>query len=111
MYEKTKFLPHGTLVKDFNSIVSRGFDAKVLYPNKTTARQVCESFLKTAWENATNEEKKFLPIIQKRIEHGSLSETIRKRIHVKAQRTDFREALIAVYSILIKSLRDNQPYF
>jgi hypothetical protein len=111
MQEKAEFLPHVILVKDFNSIVAGGLDAKVLHPYGSTARQVCQRFFKIAWENATKEEKKYLPIIRERIEHGSLSEIIRKRVHVEAQKTDSREALINVYSMLIKSLKDNQPYF
>jgi gamma-glutamyl:cysteine ligase YbdK (ATP-grasp superfamily) len=111
MERKTEFLPHEILVKDFNSVMRMGLDAKVAHPNGHTARQVCQQFLKVAWENATEEEKKYLPIIQKRIEHGNLSEIIRERIRRKTEKTDFREAIINVYSMLIKSLIDNQPYF
>jgi len=111
MERKVEFLPHEILVKDFNSVIKMGLDAKVAHPNGQTARQVCQQFLKAAWENATEEEKKYLPIIQRRIEHGSLSEIIRERVQQKAQKTDFKEAVINVYSILIKSLIDNQPYF
>jgi hypothetical protein len=111
MREDAEFLPHDILVKDFNSIVTSGLDSRVLHSHGSTARQVCQHFLKIAWENATKEEKKYLPIIQERIEYGSLSEIIRKRIRVKAQKTDFREAIISIYSMLIKSLKDNRPYF
>ena len=111
MQEETEFLPHEILVKDFNSIVTSGLDSRVLHPYGSTARQVCQHFFKIAWENATKEEKKYLPIIQERIEYGNLSEVIKKRVSLKAQKTDFREAIISVYSMLIKSLRDNQPYF
>ena len=106
-----KFLPHEILVKDFNSVVVDGLKAKVLHPHGSTARKVCQYFFKIALENATEEEKKYLPIIQKRIERGSLSEIIRERILRKAQKTDFREAIIGIYSRLIKNLSDNQPYF
>jgi len=111
MHETAELLPHGTLVKDFNSILVSGLNAKVLHPHGSTARQVCQHFLKIAWKNATEEEKKYLPIIQKRIEYGNLSEIIREKIQIKAQKTDFKEALINIYSKLIKSLADNQPYF
>jgi gamma-glutamyl:cysteine ligase YbdK (ATP-grasp superfamily) len=111
MERKAEFLPHEILVKDFNSVIRMGLDAKVAHPNGQTARQVCQQFLKIAWENATEEEKKYLPIIQKRVEHGNLSEIIRERVQQKAQKTDFKEAVINVYSMLIKSLIDNQPYF
>jgi hypothetical protein len=111
MQKNTESLPHEILVKDFKSTVKRGLDAKVLHPHASTARKVCHRLFGIAWENATKEEKKYLPIIQRRIEAGSLSEIIRKRIHVKMQKTDFREAVISIYSMLIKSLKDNQPYF
>ena len=111
MHEKPKLLPHEILVKDFNSIVENGLSAKVVHPRGLTARQVCQHFFRIAWENATEEEKKYLPIIQKRIEAGNLSEIIKERIQRKAQKTSFKEALITIYSKLIKSLADNEPYF
>jgi gamma-glutamyl:cysteine ligase YbdK (ATP-grasp superfamily) len=111
MEGKAEFLSHEILVKDFNSVMRMGLDAKVAHPNGQTARQVCQQFLKIAWKNATEEEKKYLPIIQKRLEHGNLSEIIRKKVQEKAQKTDFKEAVINVYSTLIKSLIGNQPYF
>jgi hypothetical protein len=67
--------------------------------------------LRIAEENASAEEREYLPIIQKRIECGSLSEIIRERVETKAQKTDFKEAIMAVYSELVRSLIRNQPYF
>jgi gamma-glutamyl:cysteine ligase YbdK (ATP-grasp superfamily) len=111
MQEKIELLPHEILVKDLNSIVTSGLDSKVSHPYGSTARQVCQCFFNIAGANATKEEKRYLPIIQRRIEYGSLSEIIEKRIRVKLQKTDLRQAIISVYSMLIKSLRNNQPYF
>jgi gamma-glutamyl:cysteine ligase YbdK (ATP-grasp superfamily) len=111
MREKPELLPHGILTDDFNSVMMAGLKASVLNPHGQTARQVCKHFFKIAWENASDEEKNYLPIIQKRIECGNLSEIIKDRVQRKAQKTDFREAVIGVYSSLIKSLTDNQPYF
>ncbi len=111
MQGATEPLPHEILVKDFNSVLASGLNAKVLHPHGSTARQVCQHLFKIAWENATEEEKKYLPIIQKRIEHGNLSEIIKERVLRKVQKTDFKEAVISVYSKLIKNLVDNQPYF
>jgi gamma-glutamyl:cysteine ligase YbdK (ATP-grasp superfamily) len=108
---RAEFLPHEILVKDFNSVMRMGLDAKVAHPNGQTARQVCQQFLKIAWKNATEEEKKYLPIIQKRLENGNLSEIIRKKVQEKAQKTDFKESVTDVYLTLTKSLIDNQPYF
>lgn len=111
MHETAKLLHHEILVKDFNSVTLGGLNAKVLHPRGSTSRQVCQCFFRIALENATEEEKKYLPIIKKRIECGSLSEIIRERVLRKAQKTEFREAIIDVYSRLIKNLVDNQPYF
>jgi hypothetical protein len=104
-------LPHNLLVSDFNSTLTSGLDAKVLNPHGPKARQVCQYLFDLAWANADKEEKKYLPIVQKRIERGSLSELIRGRISKRAQKTDIKEAILGVYSTLIKCLADNQPYF
>lgn len=111
MRETAEVLPHEILVRDFASVVVDGLNAKVLHPRGSTARQVCQHLFMIALGNATEEEKHYLPVIQKRIECGSLSEIIRERVLMKAQKTDLREAVINVYSRLIKSLVDNQPYF
>jgi gamma-glutamyl:cysteine ligase YbdK (ATP-grasp superfamily) len=111
MREKPELLPHEILTKDFDSVMMTGLNASVLNPHGQTARLVCKHFFKIAWENASGEEKNYLPIIQKRIECGNLSEIIRDRVQRKAKKTDFKEAVLSVYSRLIKSLADNQPYF
>jgi len=111
MREKAELLPHEILVKDFDSVVMIGLNAKVLHPHGQTARHVCEHLFKIAWENASEEEKKYLPIVEKRIGCGSLSEIIKERVLRRAQKTDFREAVINVYLRLIKSLVDNEPFF
>jgi len=109
--EKPEFTPHETLVKDFMSIVRDGLDAKVQHPHDHSARQVCQHLLQIALDNANDEEKKYIPIVRKRIERGNLSDIIRERVKSKAQRADSQEAIVNVYSELMKSLMDNQPYF
>jgi len=99
------------LVKDFNATVKDGLDAEALNWRGRTAREVCRSLLKAAWKNASEEEKKFLPLIEKRVECGNLSELIRQQIEKKSQRTDFTEAVVHVYSKLIRSLVSNHPFF
>lgn len=108
---KEELLLHGLLVSDFNAVLASGLDAKVSHPRGPTARKVCQFLYDLAWANAETEEKKYLPIIQKRTEKGSLSEIIRENVLKKAQRTDFKEAIVSVYSTLIKCLAANQPYF
>lgn len=108
---KTQLLPHSLLVEDFKSVIRDGLDAKVLHPGGPTARAVCKQFYGIAYENASEEERKYLPVIAERIERGSLSEIVRERILVRAQKTDFHEAVSDVYSQLVKNLSENKPYF
>ena len=108
---QVELLPHHLLVKDFNSIMAKGLNAKVHHPNGETARQVCQHLFNLALENAEEDEKKYLWIVKKRIESGNLSDLIRERILKKTQKTDLNEAIINVYSKLIKCLSNNQPYF
>ena len=108
---KAEVLPHDQLVKDFNMTVKEGLNAQVSNPYGKTARQVCQYYLNLALEYADEEEKKYLWVIKKRIDDGSLSEIIRCRVLKRAQKTAFHEAVINVYSTLIKCLSDNEPYF
>ena len=55
-------------------------------------------------EYATEDEKKYLWLVKKRIEEGNLSELIRERVLRRAQKTSFHQAIIDVYSTLIKCL-------
>jgi carboxylate-amine ligase len=106
--ENLQLLPHEVLVNDLNSIVAEGLNAR---PSGRSARAVCESLYAVAWKNASQQERKYLPIVRKRINDGSLSEIIRERVEKKIQKTDFREAVITIYSKLAESLMDNRPYF
>ena len=108
---KAELLPHDLLVKDFNAIVKEGLNAQVSNPNGKTARQVCQHYFDLALEYADEDEKKYLWLIKKRLEEGNLSELIRDRVLRRAEKTDFHEAIINVYSTLIKCLSDNEPYF
>jgi carboxylate-amine ligase len=102
---------HKVLVRDFGSIVRDGLRGKVNTRWGRTAREACQHLLRVAAQNATSEEKEYIPVVQKRIVHGNLSDRIREDISVKSQKTDFKEAIISVYSRLIGSLMNNQPYF
>jgi len=63
--------------------------------------------LEVASKNATYEEKKYLPIINQRIHGGNLSNIILKRVAGKAQKTDFQEAILAMYLKLADYLEKN----
>ena len=99
------------LVKDFNAVIADGLSAKVSNPIGKTARQVCQNYLRLANEYGTEDEKKYLWLVKRRIDEGCLSELIRARVLARAEKTDFHQAIIDVYSTLIKCLHDNQPYF
>ncbi|HTY74825.1 MAG TPA: glutamate-cysteine ligase family protein [Candidatus Nanoarchaeia archaeon] len=111
MSSEPEFLPHEVLVKDFNSIIAEGLNARVQNPNGPTAREVCKHLFSIAWANADKEEKNYLPIIEKRIEEGSLSEVLRRDVLKESQYVSVREAIVMVYSRLIRNLEANQPYF
>jgi hemerythrin-like domain-containing protein len=105
-----EFLTHTVLVQDLNAIMMNGLSASVHHPHGKTARRVCEYYYNIALENATEDEKKYLPLIRRRIEYGNLSEILRERVGKKSRRTDLKEAIIETYSELAESLAKNQPY-
>jgi glutamate---cysteine ligase / carboxylate-amine ligase len=106
-----ELLSHELLLNDFNSILSKGLDASVMNPNGPTARNVCKRLFEVAWLSATEEEKNYLPLVKRRIDNGNLSEIIRRNVERKAQSTDFKEAILNIYSTLIRCLLNNEPYF
>lgn len=103
-------LPHEVLVKDFNSVIRDGLNAKVSSRHGKTARQVCQYYLKVATQNASADEKKYLPLIARRVEEGNLSDLIRARVRRRAEKTNLHEAIVDVYSTLIKCLSANEPF-
>ena len=109
--KKAELLPHDVLTKDFSEVVKNGLNAKVENPSGKTARQVCEHYFNLALDYAEEDEKRYMWIIKKRLEGGSLSELIRDRVLTRAKKTDFHQAVINVYLTLIKCLSDNEPYF
>ncbi len=106
---KVDLSPHKILVADFNAVIKEGLNAQVQSSHGKTARQVCQHYLKISQQNATQEEKPYLSIIEKRIREGSLSELISAKVKRRAEKTSFQEAILTVYSTLIKSLYSNQP--
>jgi gamma-glutamyl:cysteine ligase YbdK (ATP-grasp superfamily) len=102
------YLAYPTLVQNFSRVLRKGLQATVQHPNGKTAGEVCLHLLKTALSNATDEERKYLPIIKQRIDGGNLSNIILKRVAKKAQRTDLHEAIFTTYSHLADCLEKNQ---
>jgi len=108
--QRTPYLPRDILIKDLNSVIKDGLEAKVQHPRGPTARDVCRYYFKIAFENASVEEKIYLPIVKKRIEEGSLSNLIRRDVLKKAQKTNLGEAVLSVYLKLVENLTENEPY-
>jgi gamma-glutamyl:cysteine ligase YbdK (ATP-grasp superfamily) len=111
MVSDAELSPHEQLVADFNAVVKDGLNTKVKNSHGKTARQVCQHYLKLAFEHADADEQGYLWLVQKRIDEGNLSDVIRSRVLARAQKTSFHEAVVDVYSTLIKCLIDNEPYF
>lgn len=110
LMEEESYLPHELLVKDFNSVIRDGLEAKILHSGATKARDVCLRFYDAAVRNATEEERKYLWLVKKRITGGNLSDLIVRDLVKKAQRTSLEEAIRSVYLALVENLRDNEPY-
>ncbi len=108
---EVELLSHEVLVEDFNTVRKDGLHAKVKNSHGPTARDVCRHFYRLAWANASPEEKQYLPLVEKRIENGNLSDCIRKNVSKAAQHSDSTDAIVKVYSTLIRCLVTNQPYF
>ncbi len=108
--DHTELLPHEILVADFDAVIANGLNAEVQNRYGSKARQVCQQLYKVAFENATADEKVYLPFVKHRIDNGSLSEIIRQTVKQRTQRTDFGEAVFDIYSKLINCLANNQPY-
>jgi gamma-glutamyl:cysteine ligase YbdK (ATP-grasp superfamily) len=109
--KKAELLPHDLLVRDFNAVIREGLNAKVSNPHGKTAKQVCRAYLDLAHEYADADEKRYLWLVDKRLETGSLSEIILDRVLRRAEKTSFHEAIVNIYSTLIKCLSNNEPYF
>ena len=105
-----ELLPHELLVKDFNAVIKDGLNAEVSNPHGKTARQVCQYYFNLALEHADEDEKKYLSLVKKRIDEGSLSELIRANVLRRTEKTDFHQAIVDVYSTLINCLSNNEIY-
>ena len=103
-------LPYSVLVKDFNEVVKNGLNAKISHTECSTTRDLCRHLYKIAYENASEEERSYLSVINKRIENGNLSETISNHVQKRAQRADLKEAIISIYSRLAEKLKKNEIY-
>jgi gamma-glutamyl:cysteine ligase YbdK (ATP-grasp superfamily) len=110
LLEDPKYLAHELLVNDFEMVMRRGLHAQTLYPGITQARDVCLHLYEIAEANTTPEEKKYLPLIKKRIVEGNLSDLIVKTVLKRSQKTSFSEAIRGVYLSLLECMRKNDPY-
>jgi gamma-glutamyl:cysteine ligase YbdK (ATP-grasp superfamily) len=102
--------PHDLLVHDFEAVLKKGLAAETTNPAGKTALQVCRRLFRIAMEHSTEDEKRYLWLVKKRIEEGSLSQIIRNRLIRRAEKSGLSEAIKNVYSSLINCLYDNEPY-
>ncbi len=98
------------LINDLNASIEHGLDADVLYPNASTAREVCLKLCKIAENYSTDEERDYLKIVKDRILFGNLSDIILKKIKEKSKRKEFSDALFSVYSSLSECLSNNKLF-
>jgi gamma-glutamyl:cysteine ligase YbdK (ATP-grasp superfamily) len=108
--EEFDYLPHHILVDNLHEVIKNGSEAKVQHPRGSTARQVCRFLYGIAWENADAEEKRFLGFVKQRIEEGSLSDLIMKKVSKRIQRTSLEEAIFTLYSSLARSLEEDKVW-
>jgi gamma-glutamyl:cysteine ligase YbdK (ATP-grasp superfamily) len=104
-------IPRQHLIQDLNAVMQQGLQARVHHPYGPTAKQVCRRLLHIATNHATAEEKQYLSSVRRRIEEGNLANLLRRDIENKAQKTTMHEAILTIYSRLIKHLQRNEMYF
>lgn len=110
LLQNDPYLPYNLLVQDLTSVIKEGLEATVQHTKGPTARDVCKYYYRIAMENASVEEKAYLPLVKTRIEEGNLSNLIRKAILKKEQKTNLQEAIIKVYLKLVDCLAENRMY-
>lgn len=104
-------IPRQYLIQDLNAVMREGLTARVHHPWGSTAKHVCRALLQIAKNNATSEEKQYLPYVGRRITEGSLSDVLQRDIEKKARKTTMYEAILTIYSRLIQHLQRNKMYF
>ena len=73
---KAELVPHDVLVKDLNAVIKDGLNAKISSPHGKTARQVCQYYLKLAFEHAEEDEKKYLWLVSRSALRKATSQTL-----------------------------------
>lgn len=109
---------HGVLVSDFDAVVWRGGGATVQAPHlgsaapEKRAREVLRYLYALANDEMIGEERAYLPLIESRIENGSLSERIRRRLKGSARWPQSRRirAIREIYEELAVCLLTNTPW-
>lgn len=109
LLDENVYLPHEMLVDDLNAVMKDGLKAMVR-AGTSNARDVCSHFYDIAVRNATEDEKKYLWLVKKRIAEGNLSDLVIRDIVKRSQKTSLIEAIHGVYATLKQKLRKNEPY-
>jgi carboxylate-amine ligase len=119
LYDRAMGCPeHRLLVRDFDSVVSRGRSASVRAPQfgaasgRTTARAVLERVLEHAEPFTPTAERPYLELVSERLRRGNLSERIAARVRARAPRPGARQRdhIRGIYEELATCLARNEPW-
>ena len=76
---------------------------EIIRDGTAALRPELDQMYEMAWQHATTEERAYLPVIQKRIERGSLAELMRNRFETEGD-------IFPVLADMAQCLKENRPY-
>ncbi|HEX6558010.1 MAG TPA: glutamate-cysteine ligase family protein [Longimicrobiales bacterium] len=121
LQERLPLPDHRLLVADFQSTIEQGCQARVHAPHVETGRDssglasvrdVLKLLIAGARDQAPAEDTKYLDLIERVAESGSLSERIRARLQPYAHKPaeEFNEMVRHTYIQLVDCLESNEPW-
>jgi gamma-glutamyl:cysteine ligase YbdK (ATP-grasp superfamily) len=110
--------PHAMLVRDYDRVVRAGRAARVAASHlrgrrrsgEITARAVLESLLERVTDDTPPDERPYLDLVARRVEHGNLSELIARRLRRAPSARTRRALLVETYLELAERLVENEPW-
>jgi len=109
LLNQQQYVSQQTLVHNLWSAMKDGLNARFV-PGDTSAKKTCSELYKTAYENAAEEEKRYLPIALDRITNGNLAERILRNLRGYCSKHGFDEALNRIFRSVAECLRENRIY-
>lgn len=106
---------HGLLVRDFHATVRAGTRAQVQAPHverASTAADVLKIMLDGARAHAPTKDMKYLDLVERVVESGSLGERIKARLQPYTEKSaqELKEAARQIYIELANCLDANEPW-